>query len=83
MAEKFKVTRADVDAFSIESHRRAAAAARDHRNKELLPTAGLDGAGNTVTLTRDEGIREVIDSAKIASLPTVFRPDGNGVVHRG
>ena len=80
MAEKFKVTRADVDAFSMESHRRAAAAARDHRNKELLPTAGLDGAGNTVTLARDEGIRDVIDSAKIASLPTVFRPDGNGVV---
>ncbi|HVU86798.1 MAG TPA: thiolase family protein [Pirellulales bacterium] len=80
MADKWKITRGDVDAFSMESHRRAAAAARDKRNKEILPTAGLDGAGATVTLTRDEGIREVIDAAKIASLPTVFRPDGNGVV---
>lgn len=80
MADKFKITRADVDAFSKESHRRAAAAARENRNKEILPTAGLDGNGAPITLTRDEGIREVIDAAKIASLPTVFRPDGNGVV---
>jgi acetyl-CoA acyltransferase len=80
MADKFKITRADVDAFSMESHRRAAAAARENRNKEILPTAGLDGNGAPITLTRDEGIREVIDAAKIASLPTVFRPDGNGVV---
>src|SRR5207302_6668866 len=31
-------------------------------------------------LDRDDGIREVIDPAKMASLPTVFRPQGNGVV---
>jgi len=80
MADKFKLTRADVDAFSMESHRRASVAAKEKRNKEILPTAGLDGEGNTVTLTRDEGIRDVLDPAKIASLPTVFRPDGGGVV---
>ncbi len=80
MAEKYKVTRKDVDDYSMESHRRAAQAAREHRNKEILPTAGIDGEGKPVTLSRDEGIREVIDAAKIASLPTVFRPDGNGVV---
>ncbi|MBI2824622.1 MAG: thiolase family protein [Planctomycetia bacterium] len=80
MAEKFKITRADVDAFSMESHKRAARAARDKCNKEILPTEGLDGEGKKVTLARDEGIREVLDPAKIASLATVFRPDGNGVV---
>jgi acetyl-CoA acetyltransferase family protein len=31
-------------------------------------------------MSRDEGIRDTLDPAKIASLPTVFRPDGNGVV---
>jgi acetyl-CoA acetyltransferase family protein len=80
MADKYKLSRQDVDAFSMESHRRAAVAAKEHRNKEILPTDGIDGAGNKITLTRDEGIREVIDAAKIASLPTVFRPDGGGVV---
>ena len=80
LAEKYGITRADVDEFSMESHRRASAAARDNRNRELLPTAGLDKGGAIVTLTRDEGIRDVLDPAKIASLPTVFRPDGNGLV---
>ncbi len=64
----------------MESHRRARKPHAISRNKELLPTAGLDGAGSKITLTRDEGIRDVIDPAKIASLPTVFRPDGGGVV---
>ncbi len=33
--------------------------------------------------TRDEGIRPVVDPAKMATLNTVFRPDGNGVVTAG
>ncbi|HEV3138808.1 MAG TPA: thiolase family protein [Pirellulales bacterium] len=80
MAEKFRITRKDVDEFSMESHRRASVAAREKRNREILPTLGLDAAGIQVTLTRDEGIRDTLDPAKIASLPTVFRPNGNGVV---
>ncbi len=80
LAEKYHITRADVDEFSKESHRRASVAAREHRNKEILPTVGLDGEGNSITLDRDEGIRDKIDAAKMASLPTVFRPEGNGVV---
>ena len=80
LAEKYKITRKDVDEFSMESHRRASAAARDKRHRELLPTAGIDAAGIAATFARDEGIRETLDPAKIASLATVFRPDGNGVV---
>jgi acetyl-CoA acyltransferase len=80
LAEKYKITRRDVDEFSMESHRRASAAARDKRNSEILPTSGLDAAGIAATFVRDEGIRDTLDPAKIASLPTIFRPDGNGVV---
>ena len=80
LAEKYKITRRDVDNFSMESHRRASAAARDKRNREILPTVGLDAAGIQATFSRDEGIRDTLDPAKIASLGTVFRPDGNGVV---
>ena len=80
LADKYNITRADVDEFSKESHRRASAAAAEKRNKELLPATGLDKEGNTITLSRDEGIRDKLDPEKIASLPTVFRPDGNGVV---
>ena len=31
-------------------------------------------------MARDEGVRPVVDRVKMASLPTVFRPGGNGVV---
>jgi acetyl-CoA acetyltransferase family protein len=80
LAEKYKITRADVDEFSKESHRRASVAAAAKNNRELLPAQGIDKEGKTIELVRDEGIRDVLDPAKMASLPTVFRPDGNGVV---
>jgi len=80
LAEKYKITRQDVDEFAQESHRRASAALREQRNRELLVTHGTDANGASVPLDRDEGIREKIDAAKMASLPTVFRPGGNGVV---
>ena len=83
VAEKWKITRDEVDAYSAESHRRATQAAEANRNKEILPTPGLSIDGRTVTLSRDEGIRPIVDQAKMAALPTVFRPGGNGVVTAG
>jgi len=80
MAEKWKITRKDCDDYSMESHRKASQAAKEGRNKEIIPTEGIDAEGKKITLTRDEGIRDTINPEKIASLPTVFRPDGNGVV---
>jgi acetyl-CoA acyltransferase len=80
IAEKWKISRSEVDSFSAESHRRASQAAQAGRNREILPTPGLNADGQPLLLARDEGIRPVIDPAKIASLPTVFRPAGNGVV---
>ncbi|MGD9854087.1 MAG: acetyl-CoA C-acyltransferase [Planctomycetaceae bacterium] len=83
LAEKWNIRRDQADQFSAESHRRASAAEKAGLNAELLPTAGLDSEGNAITLTRDEGVRAAIDLEKMRSLPTVFRPDGNGVVTAG
>ena len=83
VAEMWHVTRQEVDAFSAESHRRAAQAARDGRNREIVPMPGINADGTPITLTRDEGIREFVDAVKMAALPTVFRPKGNGVVTAG
>jgi acetyl-CoA acyltransferase len=80
VAERWHITRADVDALAAESHRRAHAALENGRNGELLPTEGVDAQGQPFILGRDEGVRAVVDRAKMASLPTVFRPAGNGVV---
>lgn len=83
MAEKWHISREEVDAFSAESHRRASQAAREGRHTEIMTSAGLDAAGAPITLTRDEGIRDAIDTAKMAGLATVFRPNGDGVVTAG
>ena len=80
VAERWKISRDDVDTFAAESHRRASAAAAAGSNRELLPMSGLDPEGKSFELKRDEGIRDRIDPAKMRSLPTVFRPQGNGVV---
>ena len=76
IAEEWEITREDVDALSAESHRRAREAARDGKNEEVLPTPGVDTEGNAIEVTADEGIRGVVDPQKMASLKSVFRPDG-------
>jgi acetyl-CoA acyltransferase len=83
IAEKWRITREDVDALSAESHRRASEAALENKNAEILSTSGLDAEGNTIELTSDEGIRGVVDAEKMASLKTIFRPGGDGVVTAG
>ncbi len=83
IAEQWKITREDVDALSAESHRRASEAALENKNAEILPTGGLDAEGNAIELTSDEGIRGVVDPEKMASLKTIFRPGGDGVVTAG
>ncbi len=83
MAEKWGITRADVDAFSIDSHAKAQQAINDGANKEIIAMPGLDKEGNAITLEADEGVRAVIDPAKLGSLKTIFRPNGDGVVTAG
>jgi acetyl-CoA acetyltransferase family protein len=78
IAEKWGISRAECDAFAADSHRKAHAAAALHG--EILPTPGVDAEGKPITLSHDDGVRAVVDAARMASLPTIFRPSGNGVV---
>ncbi len=80
IAKKWNISREQVDEFAMESHRRANAALEQKSNTELLPVEGIDKEGAKTTLNSDDGIRAVLDPQKIASLPTVFRPKGDGVV---
>lgn len=82
IAEKWGISRKECDSLAAESHKRASQAAREGRNKELLPTRGIDGEGNSIKLERDEGIRDKVDLEKMATLATVFKPTG-GVVTAG
>lgn len=80
IAEGWELGRDELDSFAAESHRRAAAAQAEGRNAELVPTPGLGAAGDDITLTRDEGVRQAVDLARMASLRPAFRPEGRGVV---
>jgi len=83
MAEKWGITRDQVDAFAIDSHAKAQTAINAGANKEVMPMLGLDKEGNTITLAADEGVRAQIDPEKLGSLKTIFRPNGDGVVTAG
>jgi acetyl-CoA acyltransferase len=80
LADKWNLSRNDVDSYSTQSHARAAAAARENKNTEIVPTPGIDAEGKHISVSRDEGIRESINPEKMASLLTIFRPNGDGVV---
>jgi acetyl-CoA acyltransferase len=83
VAEAWKISREELDAFARESHRRAFAAAQAGLNAEVVPTAGRDAEGGLKEMSADEGIRAAIDPAKMASLKPIFRPEGAGLITAG
>ena len=80
IAERWQLSRQELDRYARESHRRAQAAAAAQRNREIVATAGVDAEGGPATLARDEGVRPTWDEAKTAALKPVLRPPGQGVV---
>jgi len=84
VSRRFGVSREDQDAFSLRSHRRAAAAMRDGRFRdEVLPLPVRrweDGNGRPapleVVFAIDEGVRADTSLDKLAALRPVFAQDG-------
>jgi len=80
IATRWGITRAECDELGMESQRRAARAATAQLHAELLPTEGTSPQGQTIAMTRDEGIRDTVDAAKVASLKPAYRAVGEGVL---
>jgi acetyl-CoA acetyltransferase family protein len=77
VAEKWKINRKDCEEFSLESHKRAAAAREGGRFKdEIVPLQVKTPEGNAITFDTDEGIRPDTTLEKLASLKPVVKPDG-------
>ena len=70
VSERFHVTREEMDAFALESHRRAARATQDGKFKEEILPVDVPGASR---VEADEGIRQDTSMEKLARLPPVFR----------
>jgi acetyl-CoA acetyltransferase family protein len=76
ICEKWGITREQNDAFSLESHLRAARATEEGRfDREILPITVPAEAGDEV-VNRDEGIRPDSSLEKLAQLKPAFKPDG-------
>jgi len=68
LAGRYGLSRDRLDGYALDSHRRAAAACDGGRfAAEIVPVDGV---------AADEGIRRDTSLAKLAGLPTPFRPDG-------
>jgi acetyl-CoA acyltransferase len=84
IANKWKLSRDDLDRYSLESHHRAARAIAEGRfEREIVPIdldVPVDDGGGTLTTTRtrlavDEAVRRST-LEKMASLQPAFVPDG-------
>lgn len=77
IAQKWKLSREELDAFSLESHQRATIATKEGRFKsQMLPIRALNADGTSFTLDYDEGIRADTNIEKLANLKPAFKPDG-------
>jgi acetyl-CoA acetyltransferase family protein len=76
IAKEWGLSRDELDAYSLESHRRAIAASDEGRfEREIVPIE-VGAAGATVLFAVDEAPRRETSLEKLASLPPAFIPDG-------
>jgi acetyl-CoA acetyltransferase family protein len=77
LVERWGLTRAELDAFSLESHRRAAQATGEGRFcREIVPVPVPAPDGSVQQQSRDEGIRAGTTLEKMAALKAAFKQDG-------
>ena len=77
IAEKWGMTREELDGYAVESHKRADRATSEGRfENEILPIEVKDDDGVVEMMTRDEGIRPTTTMEVLAKLPPVFKEDG-------
>ncbi len=74
VADQWKLSREDLDAFGVMSQQRAARATLEGRfDRETLPLIGTDG----LLMSQDEGLRDTTMES-LARLRPVFRPEEEG-----
>lgn len=82
IAEKWELTRQELDEFSLESHRRAIKAQEEGRfDREIMPLEVTLEDGTKTVVTQDEGPRRGTSLEKLATLKPAFTEDGK--IHAG
>jgi acetyl-CoA acetyltransferase family protein len=77
IAERWRLDRAALDAYSLESHRRAAADIDGSRlDRQIVTIPIRDEHGTELNFVRDEGVRRETSLEKLSKLKPAFKPDG-------
>ena len=77
LAEQYKISRAEQDAFAMESHRRASRAAAECRfGAEIVAVEQVNKKGNATRFEKDEHVRPDVTMEALAKLPPVFSKTG-------
>ncbi|MFC0523432.1 thiolase family protein [Pontibacillus salicampi] len=77
IADKYRMTREELDEFAYNSHQRAIHAIKEGRfQREILPIEGEDKDGNRVLVDTDEGPREDTSLEALSKLQPVFKENG-------
>jgi len=79
IADQWGISREELDAFSVQSHQRAARATAEGRfENEIVPVTVRDEEGNDTDelLSADEGIRPDSTVEALANLKPAFKEDG-------
>ncbi len=77
VAEKFSISRGEMDAYAAESHRRAAEATSAGKfRREILSVTIPQKKGAPLVIDRDEPIRPDTTAEGLAKLKPVFKDDG-------
>ena len=76
IAEEWRLSREELDAFSLESHRRAAAASDEGRFEDEIVPIELTNPHTGVVFAVDETPRRDTSAEALASLKPAFLPDG-------
>ena len=77
VAEKFGVSRAEMDEFALGSHRKASAAIREGKfRREIVPVEAKGPKGDAKLVENDEGPRDDASLDKLAKLKPAFKPGG-------
>src|SRR5260370_17692522 len=76
VAQKWELSRAELDEFSLESHRRAARATAEGRfRSQIIPIEVKNEDGTTSIFNQDAGIRTDTSLDKLTSPNPPFKPD--------
>jgi acetyl-CoA C-acetyltransferase len=78
LAEQYKISRDEQDAFALESHRRAERAAEECRfGAEMVAVERKDKKGTITRIEKDEHVRADLTAEALAKLPPVFSKTGS------